>query len=110
MPPPLGAYETMPHRWPYASLYRAMSERGVGPAETKLLALWEAGAVLGQGFPDSPDEPDPGDMGTPGGRDVMAEHVEWLLARQRGEDPDPPMPDMPDRATQERLMLTVGGV
>lgn len=102
MPPSLGAYETVPHLWPFAVVNRALAQLGQNVADAARMELWEVGSVFGCGFPDvaAPDA----DMGTAAGRDVMAEHVEWLLARDRGEDPDPPVPDAPSRVQQETLM------
>lgn len=96
MPPSLGAYEDLAHLWPFAALYRAFAQAGISSPDVKRMFLWEAGAAFGEGFPDRDD--------APVDRDVMAEHAEYLLAVQRGEDPEPPAPDVPRRGPQEALL------
>lgn len=106
MPPSLGAYEQVPHLWPFAALFRALASVGIGPVEARGLALWEAGAVLGNGFPSDDDE-QPG-LGESG---VMERRAAWLAARQRGEFMEPPQPDAPDPRTaelQQRFLTGAG--
>lgn len=107
MPPALGAYEKVPHLWPFATLYRAFGQVGIGPAQVKAMELWEAGATAGVGFPDSDEQSE-----TATG-DSMQANIEYHLARakaaQTGEPPPPPpVPRAPDRVTGERLMHVVG--
>lgn len=105
VPPPLGAYETVPHLWPFASLYRNMAAAGHGPGVVKAMLLWEAGAVLGEGFPESGEESSPMARGEVS--PTMQKHIDYLLAQAAGENPEPPEPDLPDRAAQERLQASV---
>ena len=105
MPPSLGAYDTAAHLWPFATLYRNMAGIGLGPVEVRGMTLWEAGAVLGVGFPDEDGEhpTQPGKLSP-----TLQANVEYHAALARGEHPEPPKVKAPGRRGQEALDLSLG--